>query len=208
MALIDLFVLDLTQTFLNEPIHNIFTYERQEEDGAPINLINAFIEDVMPALNILQSNKILNRSLKAYSLGSLDLIDERVVAAGGAISGDMLPVFNAINYTLKPTSRAVRPGSKRFAGVPEAVQVDGTITDAAYITAMEGLRVAIDASISDEVGGFWAPVVVKRVKYVPDPERPDHFAYRFPEIGETPVYAALRAVLLNTKISHQTSRGN
>ena len=208
MALVDIFVLDFKQRFGSEEIHNIFTFDRLEDGSAPIDLIEAFVEDVVPAINFLQTDDIQNVSATAYSLGDDDLIDERVVEGGGGSVQDMLPLFNALNFTLKPTTRAIRPGSKRISGIPENVSTNGTITDVDYIAGMEDLRDVFGTNISNDDTNFWAFVVVKRVKYVPDPERPDHFAYRFPETDLELVYAPLRAVLTNTKVSHQVSRGN
>lgn len=207
MALADIYVLDLQQSFLNEPLHNIFTYERSST-GTAVDLINAFVEDILPLIEPMVSANIKFDGIKAYSLGNLGDLDEQVINEVGLIAGDMLPIFNAVNYTLKPASRAVRPGSKRFAGIVEAVQVNGVITDASMITAMENLRLVLQDPISDDDTAFWNPIVVKRVKYaVPDSD-PVRYAYRFPETDEELVFAGLRAVSTTTKVSHQVSRGN
>lgn len=208
MALADIYVLDHMQTFLNEELHNIYTYERLDT-GTANDLVAAFIEDVLPLILPLQSSVVKTPSIKAYSLGNLgDLWEETVNEEGGTVDAEILPIFNALGYTFKPTSRAVRPGSKRIAGVPESAQVNGTITLAGYLTAMEALRLAYAGNISDDDANFWAPVVVKRVKYeVPDSD-PVRFAYRFPETDGELVSATLRNVTTNTKVRHQTSRGN
>jgi hypothetical protein len=135
-------------------------------------------------------------------------LGEETVGTGGGITGEMLPVFNAVNFTIKPASRAVRPGSKRIAGVPETVQLDGTITDSSYITALNGLRVAMGNEISTDDVNFYRLVTIKRVAYdVPDSD-PVRVAYRFPETDGELVFAPVRNILLNTKVSHQVSRGN
>jgi hypothetical protein len=208
MALADIFVLDHVQSFDGEPLHNLYTYD-SGGTGTAVDLINAFRDDMLPLILQLQCAQIRTDTIKAYSLGNLGDLDEQTVDETGANVGlQMLPVFNAVNFSLKPTSRAVRSGSKRIAGIPETVQVDGTITDATYLTAMEALRIAMSNPISDDDLVFFDPVIVKRVKYaVPDSD-PVRYAYRYPEAGDTLVTATIRAVVLNRKVSHQVSRGN
>jgi hypothetical protein len=137
-----------------------------------------------------------------------DLNEVAVGETGVYGPDDMLPVFNAINFTFKPTSRAVRPGSKRIAGIPEGAQDKGTIENAPYLALIETLRVAYGNEISVDDTNFWQFVVVKRVPYdVPDSD-PVRTAYRFPETDEELVFAPLRVVTTTPKISHQVSRGN
>jgi hypothetical protein len=207
MALADIYVLDLHQTFVSEDLHNIFTFERADT-GDATDLIAAFREDILALLKPMFSNQINYASILAYSLGNLADIWEVVVNETGTITGDMLPVFNALNFTYKTTSRAVRPGSKRFAGINETMQVNGRITDSSMLTAMENLRLALSEPISEDETNFWNPVVVKRVKYdVPDSD-PVREAYRFPQTDEELIFATIRAVTTTPKISHQVSRGN
>jgi hypothetical protein len=208
MALADIYVLDHIQSFNNEPIHNIYTFEAISE-GSALDLINAFEEDILPSVQLMQCDDLRTEALKAYSLGNLADLNEKTIGTGGGnTSADMLPVFNAVNFSLKPTSRAVRPGSKRIAGVPETVQVNGTITEGGYLTFMENLRVAYGNEVSTDDVNFYRLVIVKRVLYdVPDTD-PVRQAYRFPVSDEELVFAALRNVTTTTKVSHQVSRGN
>lgn len=207
MALEDIYVLDFASEFANDPMHNIFTYERSTS-GTSTDLLNAFMEDIFPLVRGLFSSNIHYTTVKAYSLGNLGDLDERVIDLFGTREIDMLPVFNAINYTLKPVGRGVRPGSKRFAGIPEIVQVSGTITDAAYIASMEVLRLALAEAISDDDLAYFDPVVVKRVKYEIPGSSPVRFGYRFPEVELELDARHLRLVSMTTKISHQVSRGS
>lgn len=208
MALADIYVLDHAQEFGTEPLHNIYCYEKLGE-GDAYDLINAFQADILPSVLALQVNTMVTRFISAYSLGNLaDLAEETINAVGSYGADQMLPVFNAVNLTLKPTSRAVRPGSKRVSGIPETVTGNGIITDAEYLGRIETLRLAFGNEISTDDENFWRLVIVKRVKYNPDPEKPDHFAYRFPETDGELVVAPLRNVTTTTRVSHQVSRGN
>ena len=207
MALADIYVLDLKSQFLGEDLHNVFTYD-SGGGGSAVELVDAFMDDVYPTINQLASSSIYFLSVYAYSLGNLGDSAEQFIDENGLNGADMLPVFNAVGYTLKTANRAVRPGSKRFAGVPEAVQVSGTITDETYVGVMETLRVALSENISDDDVTFYNPVVVKRVKYeVPDSD-PVREAYRWPETDGELVASSLRLVATSKKVTHQTSRGN
>lgn len=208
MPIADIYVLDHVQSFLNEPLHNIYTFEKLGITDAQ-DLINAFQADILPKILSMQVDDVVTKAIKAYSLGDLgDLSEETFNSPGGYDLDEMLPIFNAVNFTLKPAGRAVRPGSKRISGIPESVQVNGTITNATYIGYIEALRSAYGNEVSVDDTNFWKLVIVKRVLYVVPGSSPERTAYRFPETDAELVYSALRNVTTTTKVSHQVSRGN
>lgn len=206
MPLADQYVLDFKQRYGAEETHNIFTFE-QGEASDPFALSDAFITTLVPLINAIQHEDIKNVSVRAYTLGATGALWDQDVTGAGALAGsDMLPLHDAINFTLKTGIRAVRPGSKRFSGIPEVEQAGGFITAPAYTTSLNTLRVALASPVSAEAGIDFYPTVIKRIKYeVPDSD-PVRFAYRFPEVGDPLVYSRVSVVLLNTKISHQVSR--
>lgn len=208
MPIANIYVIDDIQEYQGEPIHNIYTY-KSDGTGTAVDVGNSFEQDILPKVLQLQCSQIHHVSLKTYSLSTALPVDERNLDMFGANVGvEMLPIFNAINFSVKPTNRIVRAGSKRYAGVPETVQVDGVITASVYLTAMETLRLALAGSISDDDVIFFEPVIVKRVKYdVPD-SSPVRQAYRFPETDAELVTATIGGVTVNRKVSHQVSRGN
>lgn len=206
MALDALYVLDLQQRFGQQEIHNIFTFEGLDTHSA-VELNAAFQEDLLPKIVAIQSNQIANVGLNTICLGNLGDNSFVALTGGGSFAdGPMLPLHDAINFTLKPASRVVRPGSKRFSGIPKLVDVNGDVSDSTYVGNLNTLKTALDSNISDDDISFYAPVVIKRVKYDVPGSDPVRTAYRFPKIGETPVYSQLAGVLLNLHISHQVSR--
>lgn len=209
MANESLYVVDLKQSYANEPIHNLFTYERNVVNTA-LELWAAFVSDVLPAINAIQVPAITNVSLKVYSMGNLgDFWEDAITGTGTSSLSAMLPIHDALNFTLKPASRAVRPGSKRFAGVPVEATTNGVVTSSGYITLVNALVTALGDAIEVEVDEFFTPVIVKRVKYNPDPAKPLHFAYRYPlPTDPEATFAHLGAVLWTRQVSHQDSRGN
>ncbi len=208
MALDGIMVLKLFQEFANEQLLNIFTYQA-DVGMAAINVRTAFLEDTLPAIRGSQCSQIVTKRIVTQNLGDVGDNDDHDMSLAGAITGDqMLPIFNAIGYTLRPANRVVRPGSKRFAGVSETAQQDGTIVEGGWITAVEATRLALDTPISDDDTLFAYPIVVKRVKYeVPDSD-PVRFAYRFPESDLELVFSTLSGVKSSLRITHQVSRGN
>jgi len=208
MPLSDIYLLVHKQTFGSEVLENAYTFVKLDE-GTSVDLNNGFAEDILPAIQQIQCAQIVTQELNTYCLGNLGDSNIKDINTAGHLTGEqMLPVFNAVGYTFRPSSRVVRPGSKRIAGIPESDQVDGTITNSAYITDMNTLKAAFGAYVSDDDTNFFALCIVKRVKYNPDPEKPDHFAYRLPETDEELVYSQIGAVRTSTKITHQVSRGN
>lgn len=207
-GLADIYVLDLQQSFEGEVIHNIWTFHKLGT-GISQDLIDAFQSDLLPKIALIQNVEIITKLVRVYSLGNLGDTGEEVFSLpGGQDTGQMLPVFNAMNFTLRPVGRTVRPGSKRFAGVPELVQNKGTITDATYLGQLESLRVGLANELSTDDVNFWQPCITKRVKYeVPDSD-PVRFAYRYPETDEELVFAPVGNAVTTTKVSHQVSRGN
>lgn len=206
MALSDLYVLDFKQRFLQQDIHNIFTFDKSGT-GSAVDLNSAFVNDLLTPINDIQNHAIENVSLRTYCLGDLaDNSEVEISGTGNDGAGDMLPLHDAVNFTLKSTTRAVRPGSKRFSGIGEAYQVNGDITNVDYIALLNALRVALDTPITGDATNVYEQVIVKRVLYDVPGSDPVRQAYRFPIIGETPVVGTLAAVLLNRHISTQGSR--
>lgn len=206
MALADLYLLVFKQTFHGKPFENTFTFQRADSGSTAVDLGNAFIADVIPAIAPIQVNDVLYSELVITNLGNLGDNANVILSGGGSYGNDnALPLLNAINYTFKPASRVVRPGSKRISGIPGIVVTDDFVTDATYIGRMNTLRGVFGAPISDG-SQLFDFVVVKRVKEpIPDTE-PQKYSYRLPTIGETPVVSELGGVLVNTRVSSQVSR--
>jgi hypothetical protein len=206
VALSALYVIDFKQSFLGQDLHNIFTFQ-QEDEGDVIGCADAFATTLVPLINTIQHEDIKNVSVKCYTLGPSGALWEQDTAGEGLLTGsEMLPVHDALNFTLKSSTRLVRPGSKRFSGIPEIEQSGGEIIQPTYIALMETLRIALHTLIVAEAGNNYLPVIVKRVRYAVPGSDPVRYAYRFPEDPEVPVVAQVFVTLLNTHVSHQISR--
>lgn len=208
MALADIYVLEDVQVIGGvEVILNTYTYQRNAPEGSALELANAFIQDVQLLVEQIQVTSLEHTVTRVYSLGDLeDFAEVTQTGNTGVNATEAYPSYVAVNFTLRAASRAVRPGSKRYAGIPEAAGVGNVITNSGFITALNNLRVGLSAVIeSPEDATTYSPVVVKRVPYVTSK---GNDAYRYPQPGDTLVAPLITGALVDLQLSHQVSRGN
>lgn len=203
MALNDVFQLtDLQRLPSGETILNTYFYERIDPAGSAQDLVGAWIADTRPAILGVQSSALVHYLTRAISLGDVaDFYELGEAGIVGLRSGPVRNEWDCFAYTLRPSTRAVRPGSKRIGGVPEgdAEYTNGVVTDSSMLILLQACRTALAAGPTG-VDSDYQPVIVKRVL--------DGGSYRLPETDGELVAVPVSTVLLNTKISHQVSRGN
>jgi hypothetical protein len=211
MALSDVWMATLTQGYmsLSEPILNNFFFTSVDAGANAQGLWEAITatDNLLDVINGIQNANIHNRNLRVINLGSLiDFYDVGLEGVGAVTAGEMLPPHDAVNFTLKLNTRAVKPGSKRFIGLTESMVANGVINDSGLITAIGALEIELSETQSN--GSFdYNPVVVKRVG-LPTPGTPPYTSYRLPEDDSELVFGSVIAALVNLKVSHQVSRGN
>lgn len=202
----DVYQLIDKQMFGQQNLENVWFFERLVPDGNAADLIDAFISDLLPAIRLIQGAGLYHSQITCQSLGDLSDFDTRVTnvfGSGGA--GDLLPSFNAVGYSLKPATRAVRPGSKRFAGILEAVVTNGSIIEPTYVANVEALRILLDDNVVG-ADAEYQPVIVKRVKKDTPPGSKYPFAYYLPTTDGELVLGLVKQALTNTEITSQVSR--
>lgn len=192
-----------------ELVQNVYFYSAEDSDGSAEDLSLAFNNDMLTGLiRDLQSNQFSHTVIGAQSLGNpADFYNRVLTGAVGVWGTDCLPAFNALNFTLRTASRAVRPGSKRIGGLPDntGVYTNGQVIDVSELATMEDVRIAMSAIIT-AAGAEYTPVIVKRI-FVP--ATVDHKAYyRLPETDGELEYFPVSVALVNPVVTHQTSRGN
>jgi len=188
-----------------KPLENVFFFERTAGTGVASDLATDFGTAIAPAINAIQNNVVKNISINVINLGDLGDFAEPAFVGTGVGTGETLPPFNAVGFTFKVNTRAVRHGGKRIAGVPESAQNNGIITDATYIANIETLRLAMqDELVSAD--NTWLPVVVKRVKTAVTGTVPLQYTYRLPTTDLELVLGEVTAVLTTTNLTHQVSR--
>lgn len=207
MAINTIYMLRLQQTWDTggRPMENVFFYDHTAGVGDAFTLATDFVTTILPLINAIQGATVKNVDVNVVNLGDLGDFSSPITTGSGAIGGESLPPFAAIGYTLKVNTRAVRKGSKRFSGVPEAVQAQGLIIDATYKAAMEALRVAMQLELVS-AADTWLPVVIKRVKTAVVGTVPTKYTYRLPTIDAELVVGEIVVALTSFNVSHQVSR--
>lgn len=206
MSLNDVYQLTVHQELQGEEPENIFFFERLDPAGTADDLITAFEDTYLDPIRGVQSNQIITRRISCLNLGDLgDFADRVENLAGTAGAGDTMPAFAAVGYSLRLNTRAVRPGSKRFAGVLEAFVLNGVITDPGYLDLLEDLRVILDDVAVGALASY-QPVVVKRIKTAKVGYTPPAYKYTLPKDGDPLVLGLVTQALLNPKLTSQVSR--
>ena len=201
----------LTQLFNNEKQINVFHYRTADAEVSAANCAAAFVEDILPKINDLQNVAVTNSLIRVTELEDLvDFYESAVTGAGANTSSEALPPHNVINFTLRLNTRAVRPGSKRFTGIPESAQAGGLINVASYITQLNTLRTALATPIvlASSPLRVYTPVVIKRVRTEETVDDKVVVRYSMPTTDASVVYGDVVTALVNLRISHQTSKGN
>lgn len=207
MVALDLiYSLAVKQNMFGQNIENIFFYEAIGDAGSAGDLRAAWNTALSVSMRNLQSAQLNWTEIDTTNLGDLADFEKFPFAVGGlAGDGDTLPAFNAVGYTLNPLTRAVRPGSKRIAGILEAVQLNGVLTEPTYVGHVEDFRLLLDDVVVGALTSY-QPVIVKRVKVpVPDTE-PPQFTYRLPKPPEDATLGLVKSATSSLIITSQVSR--
>src|SRR6185436_9174776 len=94
----------------------VFYYDHTAGDGVSSDLATSWGTAIGTAMNDIQDNIMKNYSIDIINLGNPADFASVPWLGTGAIDGQVLPPFNAINYTMKVNTRAVKKGSKRISG--------------------------------------------------------------------------------------------
>jgi len=186
-------------------MESVFFFDHTAGSGLADDLATAFGTAIGDNVNQLQTGIMKNYSIDVINLGDLGDFASLPWVGEGLISGDTLPPTVAVSYTLKVNTRAVRKGSKRFSGIPEAVVTQGVISDATYQGYIETLRIALMQEIVTG-GDTWLPVVVKRIKEPVVGTVPLQYTYRLPTTGDTLTLGEVVVALTGDVAKHQVSR--
>ena len=208
MALSDCYMLRDVQVYDSEQVLNVFFYQDLLLASIAQNVVESYEADVLPKIAAVQTDDIEHVLIDAVNLADPSNFYEHVISTPGVVSDEAEPLSIALNFGFRLNSRALRPGSKRICGIPGSAITLNTVTAGAYLTNIEALRVQFHTILLSGVLSTFQPIVIKRVKYNPDPLDLTHFAYRLPEDDGEFVFGNVIECLFNTHVSHQVSRGN
>lgn len=211
MALSDIYMIQDFQSFTDtgEQILNNYFYRRLGTGGSAADLLEGFAagDHLLEVVAGMQVDNVVHVERRCLNLGNLtDFATDTVNVTGADTSGDMLPLHDAINFTLKVDTRAVRPGSHRISGIPEGASTNGLVVSSGYIDLIN-LVVSQMSAIIVSSDDSYTPIVVKRVRLEPDADHP-RVRYRLPEDDGELVFGNVTAAAVNLLVSHQVSRGN
>lgn len=192
---------------MGEVAENVYFYRLESGTGSAVDLAQAFTDVIQPLILSWVCNNMVFNTIRVINLGSLTDFSIGTVNAPGLNPDNMLPAQDAVNFTLRLDTRAIRPGSKRYSGIPANATTDGIVTDAPTIAAINELAVALAEPIAydTEPQGIYQQVVVKRVPYVTSG---GNDSYRLPVSDLELVTGDVVGVLVNLDVSHQDTRDN
>jgi len=134
---------------------NSFYYAGTIGDVPLDDMIAAFVDQVVPPIQSCTSIAWgVLRCDAEFVKGGFTFGSQEINQSGG-VSGDCLPNFVSWDFTLLRSAVGERNGYKRFAGIPESYQTDGTATG----TALANLAALADA--------IYNPVTVSPESFVP-----------------------------------------
>lgn len=175
------------------------------------DLTNAFKASgaYLSKINRLQGDYVRNVSIRTINLGNLSDFYETDLTGGGIGTGiELLPAFNALNFTYKLDTRGIHNGSKRISGIGEQYQSNGLITDGDFLAYMEAARAAFSTALPFGGSANYVPCVIKRIREEEVVDGRTVVSYRLPGVDETAEVGIVRTVLTSPHITHQGSRGN
>lgn len=215
MAIGDLFVLEDWQYIGTQPILNVYTYRQIADMGVDAAFSNPsgrlqqnWRDQKLPSIAACQAAALGHNRINVYNLFNTDdSYDYSYLVAGnfGGTGVDDLPTFNATGIRFSTPGRTVRDGAKRLAGIIEAAQVDGTITDPTLASRLNTMTSTLSTSVVIGTVVFtpaFQPVVIKRVKEGTPPD----VTYRFPENSGEAAYANIVSGLWKFLLTSQVSR--
>ncbi len=180
----------------NQQVNNVFHYVTTSllaSNQEAFDLNTEFSTEVLPFITA-----VLHLSYQAQTIYTIAPQAPDVFAAlpfspntqVGVRTGEALPLFASWGFEVLRQRRDIRNGYKRFGPIAEIDQTGGNPTTNA-LNGLNNLKTAMNTALDLNFSGNTSTatmVVVKRVRYNPDPLRPDRWAYRIPGPGDPLVY--------------------
>lgn len=191
MAIGDIYELVHDQRLFGQQVLNRYHYENINVSGDADGLATAFFLDVMPFIQAFQVEAVTYQRLIVINLDDdTDFTEFDLTGNGGQkVAAQPMPSFVAASLTLLRSSRSVRNGFKRYAGLDEGEVNQNSLT-AAAITDLEAIAQALENPIDNTFNEEW----VLRIYGGVTPNRP------------TPVVVPISSVSVSAVVTSQTSR--
>jgi len=201
MAFQDVYELVDVQSHQGQEVLNVYFYQNNNilNGGATAeDLANEFIEEVLPEIVAIQVVDLIHTEIRVRNLYNAADSHTTAISEAGAIGTDNFPTFNAVGFRLVQDNGAIRNGAKRIGGIPEDAALDGVITGAPYIAALDTLGDKLADTLAIIAADVFMPVVVGRIL--------DGGSYRLPDNAGEAVLGAIVEGVFNVLLTSQTSR--
>lgn len=207
----DLYELVDEQTSNGQQVFNVYFYRTGAlfVTTTPTNaqvLAENWADQILPDLIGVQSDQVTHNRVSVRNLyDPADSFAADISVPGFVVSAEVLPNFNAYPFKLAPDTAAVGQGAKRLAGVPEAAQQNGVVTDGLTLTRLATASAAMEAAV--QVGlilpsDVFFPAIVKRVRTGVS----GSYEYSLPTVRGTGVWANVLSALFDVLLTSQVSR--
>lgn len=170
MAIGDVYQLVDDQRYLGQRVLNIYHYVNRRESSNAQGLADGFVQDVLPFITPCQSPNLEHVSVEVINLDDdTDFAQVAVNIPGNtAAAGDDMASFYALRIRLLRSSRAIRNGSKRYAGVLEG-GVNSNSVGTVLLTPLSDLASALTNPVTAAPTGEFDLVLYGKVT----PNRPE-----------------------------------
>lgn len=151
LALNDIVQIKASGSYLGTTALNVFFYQVIELGiGTDLtDVLEVFGGDVISTVQEIQHNAFVWNEYSAANLTNELDIASITVSDAGAIGGEAMPPFVAINFRLTRETRLTRNGSKRFGGMAEAF-VNYNTWATGYDAAVAAVGVALESNLDVE----------------------------------------------------------
>jgi hypothetical protein len=192
------------QRLFGQRVDNTYFYRNNQIGEGGLNsedLANTWVSDVLPTILAIQPTELVHEQLVVQNLFNVaDYFALALSEVGETGSGDAtMPSFNAYGFSLVQDNGAIKNGSKRIAGVQEAAQEEGVITNATYMGFLDDIADILIATLIEGILPTWVPTIVKRILVTPG-------IYRLPANSGEAVLGSVVEAVWNTLVTSQVSR--
>lgn len=166
MAANDIYQVKFHQTFGTggRALLNVFYYRQMVGSGDASDFSAIFQFYMLPAIAACVSSQIKFTTIEIINLDNPADYDTQAASttAGALASSDCLPAFVCWAFRLGRTTRAVRNGQKRFAGIQEADQADGAVTGTGINNNLNALATMLGTLlVTSNSSDSWAPRIFR-----------------------------------------------
>lgn len=206
MALVDMFELKFTQAYGSiQDVLNVFHFLRHGDTVLAEDIGDAFIAQIVPLINDLQTASLDNVSVEVQSLADPFNFHTQAVTGVGDVAGDRYPTFSAFQLKFPRLRSDMRHGFKRIAG-PVETGINGEVLGAAFVATLQALGDRLVQPLV-RVGApgttIASYVIIKRIPYVTSGGKN---AYRLPIDDTELAYYAPTSAIASELVTSQVSR--